>query len=305
MVNLSGIQEFVAVAQKGSFTQAAQELHCSKSHVSRQVKALEQRLGVLLLDRTTRGVRLTEPGEAFFVRCVSVLSELGSMTDALSAAAEVPRGALKVHVAAPLGDFTVADIFIDFAVRHPEIRLGLNFSSRPLDTWAGDYDALVTRGRLKDSGLVARKLGESDFGLYASPAYFERHGVPTSVGDLVRHNCLADESETWSFDSSPREVRVKVRGNLTSNRASLLLRGAIQGSGIIQLPSFPLRNLVEKNILVPVPGAWARWRTSWYVLFPKRVPPAPNIRLLVDFLAGHFADPDRFRALGTTKIPLV
>lgn len=302
MLDLAGLQEFVTVARTGSFTQAAQLLQCSKSYVSKQVKELEQRLGVLLFKRSTRSLQLTEIGEVFFARCVAAFGELESATNATAAASDVPHGTLRVHIAASFGEFTIADILAEFSDLYPHIKLHLDFVSRAIDTISDEYDVLITRGILKDSALVARKLAESDSSLYASRAYFKGHGVPESIEDLARHNCLVDGSEIWWFNHASEVIKVKVDGNWKSNRGSLLLRAAVRGMGIAQLPDYPLRDLVNSGALVAVPGDWSRWHTCWYALFPKRTPPVPMVRLLVDFLVEHFARPSDFRLLRLTEI---
>ncbi len=302
MLYISGIQEFVMVANKGSFTLAAEALQCSKSYVSKQVKELEQRLGVLLFNRNTRGLRLTELGESFFIRCATAFGELEDATNAIAAASDVPRGPLRVHIAAAFGEFTIADILTEFSNLYPQLRLHVDFTSNSVDMILGNYDALITRGVLKDSSLIAHKLAESDFGLYGSPSYFKRFGIPESAADLARHNCLVDGSETWWLDHSSEALRIKVDGRWKSNRGSLLLRAAVTGVGIAQLPSYPLRELIDRGALVAVPGTWSHWRASWYVLFPRRIPQVPRVRLLVDFLAEHFAKPGHFRLLSPMEI---
>lgn len=297
MLDLTGIQEFVAVAKLGSFTQAAARLNCSKSYVSKRVKELERRLGVLLFKRSTRDLQLTEAGESYYVRCAAVFAELENATSAATAAGHLPHGLLRIHVAASIGEITTADIFAEFSTLYPQLTLYLDFDSRPLETIPDEYDMLITRGVLRDSALVAHKLGESDFGLYASPAYYQRHGMPECLEDLARHRCLVDGSGSWWFSRGTETIEVPVEGSLKSNRGTLLLRCALRGMGITQQSSYPLRNLVEEGALAAVPGDWARWRASWYALFHRRTPELPKVRLLVDFLGEHFARPADFRLL--------
>lgn len=297
MLDLEGIREFVAVARFGSFTRAAARLNCSKSYLSKKVKSLERRLGVLLFERNTRDLQLTDTGESYYTRCAAVLAELESATSAATAAGHLPHGLLKVHVAASIGEITTAGIFAEFSTLYSQLTLHLDFDSRPLETIPDEYDVLITRGILKDSALVAHKLGESDFDLYASPAYYQRHGMPECLEDLARHRCLVDGSGSWWFGRGAEATEVRVEGGLKSNRGTLLLRCALRGMGITQQSRHPLRNLVEEGALLAVPGDWACWRAGWYALFHRRTPEVPKVRLLVDFLAEHFARPADFRLL--------
>lgn len=302
MLALEGIREFVAVARFGSFTQAAARLGCSKSYLSKRVKELERRLGLPLFNRNARDLQLTEPGEAYYARCAAAVAELENATSAAAAVGQLPRGLLRVQVAASVGEITTADIFAEFSTLYPQLTLHLDFDSRTLDTIPDDYDVLITRGTLRDSALVAHKLGESDFGLYASPAYYGRHGVPGSFEDLAKHRCLVDGAGAWWFGRGARTVKVKVEASLKSNRGSLLLRHALRGLGITQQSSYPLRDLIEQGALAIVPGDWARWRASWYALFRGGAPPLPKVRLLVDFLSDRFARPGNFRPLSRAEV---
>lgn len=297
MLELDGIREFVAVSKYGSITQAAERLGCSKAHVSKQVKALEERLGVLLFNRNARNLQLTEIGESCYLRCAAAFSELENAINATVATNDLPRGHLRVQVIAAVGEITLAGIFAEFATRYPQLKLHLDFESRPIERISEEYDLLITRGILKDSSLIAHKLGESDFGLYASPDYFDRFGVPASTEDLVKHRCLVDESGFWWFGKSTETSKVRIDGSLSGNRGSLLLSYALMGLGITQQSNYPLRDLVRQRKLAVVPGEWSRWRVVWYALSRTRTPPVPKIRILVDFLMERFAQPEKFNAL--------
>jgi len=294
MQNLAGIREFVEVVNAGGFTKAAAKLHCSKAHVSKQVKELESQLGVLLLNRSTRNVGLTELGESFFKGCVQALSQLEQAAAATTAARDVPHGTLRMLIAALFGELTIAGIVADFASQYPQLELSVDFVSRSIDTISADHDVLITRGTLRDSALIARKLAESELGLFASPAYFKHRGLPKGIEDLARHNCLLDESECWWFDRGAKLVRVRLRARCKSNRGIMLLRGAMRGMGIAQLPVVPLRDLVRRGTLAQIPGRWARGTESWYVLYPRRTPQPATIRRFIEFVAERFARPEEF-----------
>ncbi|HMV70843.1 MAG TPA: LysR family transcriptional regulator [Pseudomonadales bacterium] len=297
MLELDGIREFVMASRYGSITQAADRLGRSKSHVSKQIKALEQRLGVFLFNRNARNLQLTEIGESCYLQCAAALSDLEHAIDATVAANELPHGHLKVQIVAAIGEITLAGIFSEFATRYPELKLHLNFESQPTQQISEDHDLLITRGSLRDSSLIAHTLGKSDFGLYASPEYFERFGVPASREDLMRHRCLVDESGYWWFGEDAKAIKVKVNGHLSGNRGSLLLRYALRGLGITQQSSHPMCNLVRQQKLVAVPGGWSRWSVTWHALSRTRTSAVPKIQVLVQFLKECFAQPDKINSL--------
>lgn len=194
------IEVFERVVHYNSFSRAAEDLGVSRSHISRQISALENRLGAQLLLRTTRKVSTTDVGEAFYLQCQSILNHIEEAEQAVQDQQAKPRGILRVTVAGAFGEDFVAPAAIDFMVQYPDLSVELNFNNRLIDLIAEGYDLAIRAGTLKDSSLIARRVSTRRLLTCAAPAYLERNGIPHDIHTLTNHNCLLGTLDTWRFD---------------------------------------------------------------------------------------------------------
>lgn len=281
---------FVTVAEAGSFTSAARRLGISTSYASRRVRALEGRLGVTLLARTTRQVRLTEVGARYLSEVRPLLQGLDEADAAARHERVEPEG--KLTVAAPLsfGLLHVQPVLVAMACAHPKLRVEASFEDRRVDPL--HYDVTIRGGELRDTGLMARRLCELDMRVVASPAYLERHGVPEHPRDLQDHALLHyTRSSTvlaWSFARGEDRVAVEAAPVFAADNGDALVAATIAGLGISQQPSFLCEEAVADGRLVQLLPDWEGFRSSFWALWPTRHPSAA-VRGLVERLVERMA----------------
>lgn len=294
MNRLDGLEVFVAVVDNEGFTAAAGELDVSKSYVSKQISRLEDRLGVRLLNRTTRQVTATAAGEAFYDRCAQILEDLEAAERAVTQLQTSPRGTLRVSLPMSFGLNYVAPIIGGFLEDYPELELDLDFSDRQVDIVDEGYDMVIRIGNLKDSSLIARKLAPTQRFVCGSPAYFEEHGVPRHPRDLRDHECLLYSYKThgpsWRFDGPDGEVLVRVSGRIRSNNGSALVHAAVSGLGLTLSPDFIAADAIRSGDLQPVLEDWIDSKMDVWALYPHRRYLSAKVRLFVDYLREHFSD---------------
>lgn len=290
---LDAIAVFIEVVRKRSFVRAAERLGASVSAVSRSVAALEARLGVRLLQRTTRSVGLTEAGGAYFSRCEALLSELESAEAEASALGDELQGRLRVSAPSGLGMTHLVPALPEFLARHPRLTVDLDLSNRFVDLVEERYDLAIRTGTLRDSRLVARKLGPNRRVLAASREYLERRGMPRHPRELEQHACLVlditDHPDRWDLQRRDDTVAVGVTGPLRSNNALALHDACMRGLGIALLPRFALSGDFAAGRLQAVLPQWATEEQGIYAIYPGyRFIPA-KVRALVDYFAEKLA----------------
>lgn len=283
-----GIYEFIHVVDAGSFSAAATRMGLSNSQVSKLIARLEDRLGVRLLNRTTRRLTLTDEGEHFYHRCKRIIEAFDSAEQDVSAHRSEPRGTLKINIAGAFPEQFIVPLLAHFLDAHPRLQVDLDFTEQRADLIASGYDLGICQGQLEDSSLVARKLADSHYQLVAHPAYLARHGTPQSVEDLQRHNCLAGCETTWPLDNG-RSAGFKVRGNWRSNSVASLLLAARSGLGIALLPGFAVSEDIRGGQLVPVLSSASHSTQPVWVVYPQTRHLSAKVRLFVDYLVDNFA----------------
>ena len=282
------IEAFERVVRLGSFTRAAEDLGVSRSHVSRQINALENRLDAQLLLRTTRKVSTTDVGQAFYLQCREVLDNIEEAERAVLDLQARPRGILRVTVAGAFGEDFIAPAALDFMALHKDISVELNFSNRLLDLISEGYDLAIRAGTLKDSSLIARRISSRKLLTCASEQYLQRTGSPGTIHALTNHNCLLGTLDTWRFQENGRHQDLRVNGNWRSNNGRSLLRAARAGLGLVQLPSFYLDEDIKSGALVPVLQDNNPTDTGVWAVYPHNRHLAAKVRLFVNFLADRF-----------------
>ncbi len=285
------LSAFVEVARSQSFAQAARHLERHVSAISRAVAALENRLGVRLLQRTTRRVMLSDAGRDYLKRCEALLAELeGADAEVRDRAASL-HGNLRVSAATGAGQTLLAPIVPEFLAAHPLVTLDLQLSNRYVDLVEEGFDLALRVGTLDaDSRLVARRLAPTRRVLLASPAYLERRGSPRTPQQLGEHSCLVldigPRPRRWELERARTRIAVEVRGPLHSNNAFLLLTACRAGAGIGLLPASVAAADERSGELRRVLPGWTSAEQAIYAVYPSaRFIPA-KVRSLVDFVAA-------------------
>jgi LysR family transcriptional regulator for bpeEF and oprC len=290
---LDSVEFLTTAVEAGSFAAAARRLGVTPSAVSRRISGLERELGVRLLARTTRSLRLTHDGEAFHLHCLRALSELHEARDAIARASKKPSGLLRVDVPFALGRQVIAPAMGRFLDRYPAVRLDLTLHDRFVDPVVEGLDVLIRIGRLADSPLVARKLAESRIVYCASPAYLRKHGSPKTPRALSRHKCLGYLREgfpsPFQFATNDGMQAIDVVGPFNANDAEVLRELALAGHGIVGLFDFLLEGAIERGALVPVLEAHPSIHWPIHALYPQNRHLLPKVRVFLDFMATLFA----------------
>jgi DNA-binding transcriptional LysR family regulator len=285
---LTEIGAFVEVARQRSFVRAAENLQVNVSAVSRAVAALETRLGVRLLQRSTRRVNLTEAGRAHLPRCETLLDELAEAEAAVSARHSAVQGLLRVSGPGGLGLTHLVPLLPELLRRHPQLALDFEMSNRFVDLIEEHYDLAIRIGTLRDSRLAARRLGSNRRVLVAAPAYLREHAPPKHPRELADHTCLiltlSAHAENWDLVDKSARHTVRVDGPLRSNHALAVRAACVSGLGIALLPRFSIIDELASGLLVHVLPRWATAETGIYAVYPShRLIPA-KVRAFVDFL---------------------
>ncbi|MEK2690737.1 LysR family transcriptional regulator [Bdellovibrio sp. GT3] len=274
-MDLNEIAIFVKVVQTGSFSAAAKQLEMPNSTVSLKISSLEQRLGVTLIHRTTRKLQITPAGQLFFDRCQLGISELKAAEDEVSQGQGEAQGLLKVTAPAIIGSSVLKEAIAEFRNRHPKIQLELVLTDRRVDLISEGVDLAIRAGDLKDSTLIAKKLGISYFAPFASPAYLKKNGTPQHPKDLRAHQCLQFTplgKDHWELINDNRtKVTVKLMGNLIIDDLNLIKDLSLAGEGIALLPTFLCGNETSQKKLVRILPAWrSDQRPVSFVYPPQR-----------------------------------
>lgn len=291
MENLNALVIFAKVAETRSFTEAAHMLGMSASGVSKAVSRLEQDLGVSLLHRTTRTVRLTDDGAGFFERCRHILSELNEAEAQLNQTRSVPRGRIRVQMPVGFGGRIVLPALVGFTERYPELIIDAELSDRIPDLAYEGIDAVVHIGQLSDSRLIARKLCDLRFVTCAAPKYLEQHGQPETPNDLDRFRCLAyvipqtGRYRDWQFEKDGRMFSRTVSGPLNVNNAEALLEAAVAGAGIGMISTFIAADAIRAGKLKILLRDYVSPGPPVSVLYLPNRHLSPRVRVFIDFLA--------------------
>ncbi len=290
-----GLDEFVAVAECGQFTAAAERLGLSSSQVSRQIARLEERLQTRLFYRSTRRVALTEAGQTFLQHCQRLQDAREEALRAVGDLSSEPKGLLRMTCAVAYGERFIVPLVTDFMVQHPQLRVDIELTNRTLDLLHDGLDLAIRLGRLQDSRLVAARLAPRQMYLCAAPDYLQRYGRPHSLSELSQHNCLIGSSDLWSFQASGRDASVRVQGNWRCNSGQAVLEAALRGIGLCQLPDYYVLAHLRSGALVSLLDNQQPPDTAVWAIYPQQRHLSPKVRQLVDFLKQGLAQRSEYR----------
>ncbi|WP_227673491.1 LysR family transcriptional regulator [Psychrobacter sp. CMS30] len=288
-----GISEFVYVAEHESFTRAAKELGISTAQVSRQISALEKRLNIKLLYRTTRKVSLTEEGRVFYQHCRGVLDGLDAAEQAVSNLQSKPQGRIKLTAPVTYGEQQLLPLVNDFMVQYSDIEVTAFLSNQKIDLIDGGYDLAIRIGKLSDSTMMAKKLSRRTNFVCAAPTYLEKYGTPHALSELSQHNCLLGTRDYWHFiengKNADKEKNLRVSGTVQYNSGHSLVDAALKGLGIVQLPDYYVQQYLASGELVSLLDNYREPEESIWAIYPHNRHLSSKIRLLVDYLAERLA----------------
>jgi DNA-binding transcriptional LysR family regulator len=296
MARLKQIESFVSVSQRGSLTAAAHAEGVAPAVIGRRIDALEERLGVKLLVRTTRRLTLTHEGSAFLEDCQRVLADLNNAEASVSAGGVKASGHLRITAPAGFGRRHVAPLVPAFMAQHPDVSLSLNLSDRIVDIVNEGVDCAIRVGDLPDSSLVSVRLADNRRLCVATPAYLQQHGVPASPADLARHQCLtlsSDASQTrgWAFSIDGEVTHLRPSGRLDCSDGQVLHRWCLQGLGIAWRSTWEVQQDVSQGRLQVVLEEFAAPPNGIYAVFTQRKHLPLRVRLWIDYVKQRYGDP--------------
>jgi len=287
---LGGVSTLAAVVESGSFVKAAEALGVTQSAVSRAVSRLETRLGIRLLHRTTRSVKLTAEGQRFYEEIAPMLSGIRDAVTSATGAAAVVSGRLRVNIDPFVSRLLLAPQIGSFLNRYPELSLELITRDSLGDLIGEGFDVAVRFGDPPTSSLVVRKVLETRILTVAAPSYIERHGRPTKPSELTRHHCIqfrnpgTGQPFEWEFHRGRKIVPVKTSGRLLLTDVGTMLGACIAGVGIAQVMALGIQDLLDGGQLVELFPDWPNEKFPLFALYPSRTLPPAKLRAFLDFV---------------------
>lgn len=284
---------FVLLAKLGSMSATARELGVTPPAVTKRLSLLEQRLGVRLVNRTTRRISLTDEGEAYLAQASDILHRIRDMEESVSSGRAEPKGLLRVNATPGFGRTRIAPLVSRFAHLHPEVEVELHLTDRPIDLVQEAYDIAIRFGELPDTRLTARRLMKNRRYLCASPAYLKAAGEPQTPQELQRHRCILhrqndDVYGTWRLHKGRKVELVKVRGAVSSNDGDVVLNWALDGHGIVQRSEWDVAKYLQSGRLREVMPGYTLPSADLYLYYPSRRNLPAKMRAFIDFLVAEF-----------------
>jgi len=282
---------FVLLAKLGSLAATARELGITPPAATRRLAQMEQRLGVRLLNRSTRRISLTAEGETYLAQATQIVADIRDMEESVSSGRAAPKGLLRVNATLGFGRTSIAPLVSLFALRYPDVDVQLQLTDRAINLVEEAYDLGIRFGELPDTRLSARKILSNRRFLCASPAYLKRFGAPATPDDLARHRCILhrqndDAYATWRLHKGRKAASVKVRGSLSSNDGDVVLGWALDGHGIVLRSEWDLAKYLDSGRLQLVLPDYALPSADLYAYYPSRQQQPAKVRAFIDFLVA-------------------
>lgn len=294
MDQLSAMRAFVRVVQTGSFSAAGRDMKTTQTTISKKVAALEKKLGVKLLTRSSRDHALTPTGSEYFDQCVAILGELDEAEARARSEVASPRGVIRIAAPVAFGRLVIAPLIAEFFTLYPEIKVDLSLNDRHVDLISEGVDVAIRARTLDDSSLVARHLFDNPMMLLASPDYLAQHGVPKKPEDLKEHNCLVfsmlKSINVWRFKQDGQEFSVPVTGNFQSDNGDVLLEVALTGVGLVQLPNWMVNEHVKAGKLVQVMEDYSGQTLPFNAIYPQNRFIPLKVRCFIDFIKQELSE---------------
>lgn len=298
MDRFDAMQAFARVVETGSFTKAAETLHMSRASVTQLVQQLEARLRVRLLNRTTRQVRVTADGAAYYERVLRLLADMDDAETSLSDASALPRGRLRVDVPSPLARLILMPALPAFHARYPDIQLDMGVSDRRVDLIGEHVDCVVRGGTITDQSLIARRVGDLQAGVYAAPAYLQRLGMPAHPRELENtlHRCVgfmrwrSSKTVPYVMQRGSEAVHLQGRYVVASDDGNAYLAAGLAGMGVLWLPVYMARAHVASGELVPLFEDWRMEPMPLSIAFPPNRHVSAKLRVFIEWVSALMAE---------------
>jgi len=290
----SSLEFFVLLARHRNLSTVARLLDLTPPAATKRLAQLEARLGVRLVNRTTRSISLTPEGETYLHYATRILADVREMEEVVSSSGSVPKGLLRINATLGFGRTAIAPIVSEFAAQHPQVEVQLDVTDRPIDLVESGVDLGIRFGALPDQRLVARRVLSNRRFLCAAPRYLARHGTPASLRDLASHQCIIhrqneDAYGVWRFTRDGRAETVKVHGALSSNDGDIVLNWALDGHGILVRSEWDLAKYLESGRLRVVLPEFILPSADLFVYYPSKRDLSARTRAFIDFLMARFA----------------
>jgi LysR family transcriptional activator of dmlA len=301
LISPSDLGFFIALAHAGSLSAAAREQGITTAAVSRRLAQMETRLGIALINRTTRRMSLTPEGEVYLEYARKIMGDIEGLETQLLGASAEPQGLLRVNATLGFGRSHIAPLISQFARKHPKVDIQLQLSVNPPPSGDDAYDICFRFGNPPDSRAIARLIAPNQRVVVASPTYLQRHGEPKTPADLAKHNCIGirqgDEAYgLWRFSTakgkgkapSPHTESVKIRGNLTTNDGGVALNWALDGHGVLLRAQWDVEKYVQSGRLVQVLKNYRSPDADIYAIYAERHRTSVRVKALIDFVEAAF-----------------
>ena len=287
---LAGMVIFVEVVNGGSFTQAALTSGHSTSYIRKESNKLEARLGVRLMQRTTRSLSLTPEGEVYFQQCQQIIDDAQQAQNIVSGGQAQPKGTLRISCPTSFAMAKMQTLFSDFINLYPDVNLEIDLDNRKVDMIADGFDVLIRASQqLDDSSLISRKVFSSEGVVIAAPSYLEKYGTPKTVANLSQHQAITYSNlknpKLWSFTNQEGQIEsILVKSRVQTNSSELEISLCVAGHGIMLMPRFNLNGELERGELVELLTDYRRPEINVYVVYPSRKHMSAKVRSFIDFV---------------------
>lgn len=285
---LSDMAIFAKVVEHGSFTLAAVQLQMSKGAVSKAIARLEQHLAIRLLQRTTRTLRLTAEGQAFFHYCQQVVGQADQAEHHLAELRDEPVGTIRISVAITYGATVLSPLLPELLQRYPKLEIELDLADRLVDLVAEEVDVAIRFGKLANSSLIARPLTRLPIVLVASPAYLAGHGIPQHPTELTQHQCISTSScgpdKFWEFQQHGESLLVPIQGPLHTNSNRAAKPAVLNGMGLMFVTRYQVEEELQAGLLVPVLADFMPVPLPVHLVYPHRAHMKAGVKLVLQFL---------------------
>jgi DNA-binding transcriptional LysR family regulator len=293
MDTLESMAIFVRVVERGSFSAVARETGLSQPTISKQISALETRLGGRLFARSTRQLSMTDEGQRYYQQCRAILASVENAEHSFHSGQERIAGSLRVGSSGSFGRVQIASRLRDFLERYPDVSVDLQLTDENVDLVSAGIDVAVRIGELKDSSLIARQIGLTRRRVFAAPSYLERHGVPLTPKDLTDHNCLVfnqlEHFASWRFEHNGRWNSVQVSGNVRSNNSEAVRQLVLNGLGVSLSPLWLFRQDLREGRVVAILESYSPASLPIHAVTPPDRRQSARVRAFIDYLRDAFA----------------
>lgn len=296
MDTLEAMAVFLRVVERGSFSAVARELGLSQPTISKQIGALENRLGGRLFARSTRNLSLTDEGQRYYEHCRQILAAVDNAEHSFQTGQERVAGPLRIASSGSFGRIQIAPRLHGFLQQHPDVSIDLQLSDENVDLISEGIDVAVRIGELKDSSLIARPIGLTRRRVFVAPSYLEQHGVPAAPDDLSDHNCLVfnqlEHFDSWRFEHDGQWRSVQVKGNVRSNNSEAIRQMVLSGLGVSLSPSWLFREDLQAGRVVALLDGYTPPSLPIHALFAPDRRQSARVRAFTDYLRDAFAVDD-------------